>query len=265
MPLTFQTFSPGCTKGDPDSWQAFLASYMPIVFRLLEAYSPQMDSAARGAFWKKSLAALAADDFKRLREFDQQAEREFLVDLKAFVLECVLQDQGIGTGPSVISSEAVQNHLAGRPIAHQEILWLSWGGYSPAALEKVLVVPRSLVAKALETPAGQPAFSPAASGMVEWLKFVRDVRAARTEHCAPRRIFVRIMDGQISWYDKTPAEKHMAGCLTCLESWASLREADSLRRETSPLSAAQVAEYMELLPLTKSPARGSWFSKLLGR
>lgn len=267
--LTFQTFLPGCEKGDADSWRAFLANYTPIVFRLLEVYAPQMTEEARKALWQDALQALSADDFKRLREFDHQAEREFLIDLKGFILDLGLQRLGGTPGEARYSIESVRSRIEGRPIAHQEINLLNLGGYSPAALEKLLVVPATLVAKALALAAGAEVAQgdeSSAAVAAAWLEFLHEVHAARTPDCPPRRIFVRILDGQVSWYDKTPAENHMARCLHCLDVWASLREADSLRRDTAPLPDREVSAYLSTLPIaTAAAARGSWIGKLFGR
>jgi hypothetical protein len=77
---------------------------------------------------------------------------------------------------------------------------------------------------------------------------------------------VRILDGQISWYEKTPVEEHMAKCLHCLDYWASLREIDYLRRDTTPVPAGQVEVLLAALPPgTIAPRSGSWLSRLIGR
>jgi hypothetical protein len=265
--LTFQTFLPGCEKAERNSWEAFLANYTPIIFRLLKVYVPQLTEAARQPLWQEVLAALAADDFKRLREFDHQAEREFLIDLKSFALERALQKLGGAPGDLRHSMESVSSRVKGRPIAHQEIILLNWGGYTPEAVEKVLSIPGTLVSKALEPPPGsEPAPSSAGTPQsAAWLEFLREVRAARTPDCPPRRLWVRILDGQISWYDKTPAENHMSSCLHCLETWASLREADYLRRTSAPMSDREFEPYWAALPVTHASRRSSWVGKLFGR
>lgn len=267
--LTFQAILPACEKGDGEAWRAFLKAYSPIVFRLLEIYVPQIEKEARKALWQDALATLSSEDFKCLREFDHQAEREFLVDLKGFMLGLAgarLSASDSGASPNI---ESVRMRLDGRPIVHQEINFLKLGGYSASAIEKVLVVPATLVATALAPVAGADApgeKSEGAGGAKAWLDFLREVRAARTPDCPDRRIFVRILDGQISWYDKTPAENHMAKCTHCLDFWASLREADSLRRVTAPLPESEISSFMSRLPLAAATeAGGSWFGKLLGR
>ncbi len=267
--LTFQTVIPGCEKGDAECWRFFLASYTPVVSRLLAVYVPELSEEARASHWREALQALAAEDYKLLRGFDHQAEREFMVDLKGFVLELAAKRLGEPAGDARLSSESVRSRLDGRPVTHQEIILLKLGGYSENNIEKVLVIPATLVANALAPTAGAaPVDGPAvpAAGARPWLGLLREIHAARTPDCPDRRIFVRILDGQISWYDKTPAENHMAKCLYCLEFWASLREADSLRRGNVPLPESQIAGFLSALPLAAAPAsRSSWFGKVLGR
>lgn len=264
---TFHPMLSACETGDADAWQAFLTNYTPMMFRLLEVYAPQLESVARKPLWKAAVQALATEDCRRLREFDHQAEREFLMDLKWFVLDLVAQKLHGASGEARPLAESIRSRLEGRPIAHQEIILLNLAGYSPATLEKVLSVPGSLIAKALAPAEGAEPSSVGASPVpppVDWLGMLREVRAARTPDCPPPRAFVRILDGQASWYDKTPTENHLATCLHCLETWTSLREADSLRRDTIPLAKRDVAEYLSALPAAASAAR-SWKAKLFGR
>ena len=244
-----------CEKGDAEAWRTFLSHYTPVVFRLLAVYAPQLDGDAGKSLWREVLQALVADDYNRLRGFDHQAEREFLMDLKWFVLELAFQEHRGTDAEAPHSPESVRSRLDGRPIAHQEIILLALSGYSAAAIEKVLVVPGTLVATAL-APAAEP---------LDWLGILPGIRAARKPDCPPRRVFVRILDGQASWYDKTPADQHLISCLHCLETWASLREADFLRRDTAPLAGPDVEAYLPALSLAAAPAARSWTARLLGR
>lgn len=257
-----------CETGDANAWQAFLANYTPMMFRLLEVYAPQLEGVARKPLWQAALQELTAAEYKRLREFDHQAEREFLMDLKWFVLDLAAQKLHGASGEARPLAESIRSRLEGRPIAHQEIILLNLAGHSPAALEKVLLVPGSLIAKALAPAEGAEPSTGGASPVpppVNWLGMLREVRAARTPECPPPRNFVRILDGQASWYDKTPTENHLANCLHCLETWTSLREADSLRRVTIPLAKSDVAEYLSALPIAAASAARSWKAKLFGR
>jgi len=256
-----------CEKGDTEAWRTFLSHYTPMVSRLLEVYAPQLGEDARKSLWQEALQALVAEDYSHLRGFDHQAEREFLMDLKWFVLELAYRRHLGRDAEAPRSPDSVRSRLDGRPIAHQEIILLSLSGYSRAAIEKVLTAPGTLVATALAPVTGKesvaattPAIEP-----LDWLKILPQVRAARKPECPPPRAFVRILDGQASWYDKTPAENHMAACLHCLETWATLREADFLRRDTIPLAGPEVEVYLSAVGLAAAPAARPWTARLFGR
>jgi hypothetical protein len=257
--MIFQLLLPACETGSAEAWRAFLAAYTPIAFRLLEVHASRLPVASHAEIWREALKMLAANGFHRLREFDHQGEREFLCDLKRLVLDLARPKIADAATPRP-TLEALRLLLEGRPIAHQEVILLRLSGYAPAALEQVLAAPASLVRKVLE---GAEAAQHAAPGA--WLEVLQEVCAARTDACPPRRLFARIEDGQVSWYDKTPAENHMARCLHCLDVWASLREAEFLRRNVPPAAEAEIKSYLAALPLKATAQPRSFWSRLLGR
>ncbi len=73
---------------------------------------------------------------------------------------------------------------------------------------------------------------------------------------------MRIHDGQVSWYEKEPVEKHVSGCLHCLEAWAGLREVGYWRRAADPLSSSEIERLLEVIPVEKPAAKKSLFQRL---
>jgi len=74
---------------------------------------------------------------------------------------------------------------------------------------------------------------------------------------------VRIHDGQVSWYEKEPVEKHVSGCLRCLEAWTGLREVGYWRHAAGRLSGSEVDQLLQSLPVEKPPAKKkSMFERL---
>ena len=256
----------GCEKGDAEAWQVFLSRFSPITYRLLHVYAPKLDESTQKAVWKEALQALTANDYQQMRDFDHQAEREFLMDLKWFVLGLAAGHTSESAGRANSSAEEISTSLKGKSIAHLEIILLALAGYSPADIEKVYAVPAALVGAALAPPTSENSAGEIISLKPEgWLQVLPEIRSQNTPECTPRRTFVRILDGQASWNDKNVAETHMVGCLHCLETWASLREIDYLRRDTPPLSPSDVEGYLELLPVAAAVTSRTWMSKLLGR
>jgi hypothetical protein len=78
---------------------------------------------------------------------------------------------------------------------------------------------------------------------------LREARSSKKENCICLHQFLRIQDGQTSWYDKEPVEKHVSGCMHCLEAWTALREVSHWRKAAPPLAVAQIDEFLSVLPL----------------
>jgi len=257
---TFQRILPACEDGQAEAWRAFLDTYTSVARGLLGAYFRGVEGGPRD-IWKRALRALGENNCDRLRAFDHQAEREFLADLRAFLLE--LGAPGLDpardlAGPPRPNAETLGAILQGLPFLHQQAVLLKLAGYSDSALEKMLKIPPTAAERAVERL--QKDFStflkrehdeclwPAA-----WLEFQRSVRAAPDKDCPPLRQCVRIFDGQASWYDKGPAEEHVTACLRCLERWCALREVVFWRAKAEPLSSNQADELLSLLPIQRVP------------
>jgi hypothetical protein len=257
---TLQRILPACEEGQAEAWRAFLDLYSSVAHGLLGVYFRDSGDGPR-KIWKRALPDLSANDYERLRAFDHQAEREFLADLRAFLLE--LGELGLDpardlTGPERPSAETLGAVLQGLPFLHQQAVFLKLAGYSDAALDKMLRIPPLAIERAVERL--QKDYSvflkreqdeclwPAA-----WLAFQRSVRAAPGKDCPPLRQFVRIFDGQASWYDKKPAEEHVTACFHCLERWCALCEVVYWRAKAVPLSAAEQDELLSLLPVRNIP------------
>lgn len=235
--ITFHKTVAGCEAGDRESWRRFLADYTPLMYRLASIYMPSPPEARRD-LWLKTLLALQANGCQRLRGFDHQAEREFLVDLRTFLFE-----QGAGQRQDAPETEAprpsmetVRALLKALPVLHQQILFLKLAGYSEATLEGMMRATPSIAVQGLErleaeygAVLGQERdVCPWPGG---WLALLEGARAAKTADCPPLRQFVRVRDGQTGWQEKEPLEKHMAECLHCLERWTALTEIVYWRRE----------------------------------
>ncbi len=82
--MTFHKILPGCEEGNPEAWRAFLSNYTPTALQLFGVYSSWAPE-ARWDCWRDALQALSANEGATLRGFSHQSEREFLVDLRAFL------------------------------------------------------------------------------------------------------------------------------------------------------------------------------------
>src|ERR1700722_5001626 len=82
---TFHRVREQCEQSNPDAWRAFLAFYAPLCLHLLAMYSP--DAAAAEPVWNRTLQTLGENNCERFRGTARQSEREFLLDVRALLLD----------------------------------------------------------------------------------------------------------------------------------------------------------------------------------
>ncbi len=252
--LTFQRILPACEEGQAEAWQAFLSQYSPLAFGLLDVYTP-WTSEQSGEFWREALRALCAEDFRRLRAFPHQAEREFLVELRALLLDRAqpLLDASKDAA-GLPTPEKLAALLQGAPLVHQEITFLKLAGYSDRTLEDLLRISPRVAGEGLdrlktEYAAVLDRAEDQCPWPAAWLAITGAARAARKPDCPALRQLIRVLDGQISWYEKEPIEQHRAQCFSCLEHWTSLLEVVNWAKRARPWSQPRVETLLAALPL----------------
>ena len=270
--LTFHKILPGCEGGNPEAWKAFLADYTPMALHFFGVYTPWAPDAALDC-WRDALRGLGANECAALKGFSHQSEREFLVGLRAFLQDWAagkLESSQDTANPPAPTTETLGALLAGLPLLHQEIAFLTLAGYSQGTLEKVLrTTPavadeglgrlRSSYAAVLER-SGDRCLWPSA-----WLGICRSARANGQKDCTPLRQLIRILDGQASWYDKSPAEEHRSKCLHCLELWTSLLEVVAWDRTRQRWPEDKTASLLAAVPVKQEARKPSLFARMLGR
>jgi hypothetical protein len=204
------------------------------------------------------LGDLTGNSFERLRATPRQSEREFLGDLRAMLLEAATDYLSAKNSETLVAGafepEKIAKLLDGLPLLHKEMLFFRLAGYTENTVERIMRLSPSVAEKAFERLAGEYQAArlternlcpwPAA-----WLAFLKQARGLKTETCTPTHEMMRIHDGQVSWYEKEPVEKHVSGCLHCLEAWTGLREVGYWRRAADPISAATINELLEVIPI----------------
>src|SRR5215471_19264295 len=150
--ITFHRIIRGCEEGRPEAWRQFLAQYSPAASQLASVYLPSLAS-GWNQFWQNLVRSLAAEDCRQLRGFDHQGEREFLLALRAFLLERGEQEIDSSkdlSGAPEPTPGRVAGLLNGLPLMHQSILFLKLAGYSDGTIEKVFTITPAIAQQGLE-------------------------------------------------------------------------------------------------------------------
>jgi len=270
--MIFHNTLPGCEEGNPQAWRAFLAVYTPMALHFFGVYTDWAPS-ARLDHWRDALRTLGASEYAILKGFSHQSEREFLVGLRAFLQDWAAarlefpQDAAEPPAPTIETLGAL---LSGLPLLHQEIAFLALAGYSQATLEKILRMTPAVAKEGLERlRAGYAAVLERNDDQClwpsAWLGICKAARSGEQKDCTPLRQLIRILDGQASWYDKSPAETHRAKCLHCLELWTALLEVVAWDRARQPWPAEKVEPLLAEVPLKPETRKPSFFARMLGK
>lgn len=283
---TFHHVREQCEQANAEAWRAFVTLYGPLCLHLLGMYAP--DGTAAEPLVAKMLRALAENNFERFRGTARQSEREFLADVRALLFDMVAEEDA-GRGASVgdpaaadgaaesenasnkdkLNTERLAALLDGLPLLHQEMIFFKLAGYGDGTIEKMLRVAPRVAEKSFERLS--PDFAAALNAPKDrclwprdWLAILQQARAAKKENCPELHQILRVHDGQVSWYDKEPVERHVSGCLYCLERWTSLRETGYWRRIAPAIPAAQVEEWLGVLPVRAEEKKKSLFQRVFG-
>jgi hypothetical protein len=252
--LTFHKIFAGCTEGNKEAWQTFLAEYSPAMIHLGQIYLDRQSSAI--TLWQEVLGAVCAENFDQLQSLEHQSEPEFLAGLRSFLLEQALtRTHSVeGRGEPELTLGHLRDLLKDLPLLHQEILFLKLAGYSGATLEAIFRISPAVAERSADRLRAE--FGPAFEHKVDacpfpaaWLQLQKQAREARTENCPALRQFARIQDGQAGWYDKEPAETHLAACLRCLEAATGLREIKYWRGAAPRIPANEIENLLSRLPV----------------
>jgi hypothetical protein len=270
--IIFHNILPGCEEGNVDTWRAFLGNYTPGALQLFTVYSPWPPD-VRLNYWREALGVLSGNDCAAIKGFSHQSEREFLVDLRAFLQDFALtkldpsQDAASPVAPT---TETLTALLSGLPLLHQEIAFLALAGYSQATIEKTLRTTPVVAQQGFERL--RASYSAVLDRQDDhclwpsaWLAICKSARAAAKEDCTPLRQLIRILDGQASWYDKSPVETHRVGCLHCLELWTSLVEVRAWERILQPIPPETVEALLAAVPAKQQKRKASFFGRILGK
>ena len=262
--LTSSDLAAQCLAGSDDAWRRFITRYMPFAAAILDRYRP--DAGTNRREWlEKILASARGPDAGFFREYQGQSEREFLLHLREHVLTAAPAGQLSQDPPSAspLDWEVFEKALSGLTALERQIVWTSM--LSPAAgdADKVLRLDPATVLAVMSK--AQELLRDLCGMWSDQMLGQNRVRLAQRARLSPAgdcpvpRLYLRMLDGQITWRDRSELEQHLCRCWYCVDILCRFREVTFLWDQAQPLLDSDAQAYCQRLGLRDSGAsRWRW-------
>jgi hypothetical protein len=253
-----------CLGGQESGWKHFITEYLPFAMAVLERHAPEA-AARRQDLLGEVLLRARANDADFFRRYSGHSEREFLLHLREHALLAAALQENAPEIP--LEWDVFEKALAEFTILERQAVWmfvLCPGGRDAGKMMRL--EPKSI--EGIITRAQEALRRNCDRWNPEMLAANRHLlagaaRARSLKDCAAPRLFLRLLDGQITWRGRAEIEHHLAVCWRCVDLLCRLREVAFLMRQTRPLPAAEAESCCKLLGLRAGRASG--LRRLLGR
>jgi hypothetical protein len=251
-----------CRAGRPEGWRYFIASYVPVIRKLLNRYQP--GGLPDNAMLERVLVAVHRPECGLFQSLEPVPERWFLTQLRQEVLAQVAP----GAPATALDLETVAAALEPLTLVEKQVAWLETMLYTPAETGVLLRMAPSTAEKIRAKVADL------IRGKVDsWSKTIlaengralgRTAAAAAGEDCLPPKTFLDMLDGRTTWQGRAELERHVTRCFHCIDHFCRLVEVDEVLRGNQPLSEAEAAPMCQMLGLSGGN-RPAWKRWLAGR
>ncbi len=249
-----------CRAGRAEGWRFFIASYVPVIRKLLVHYQP--GRTADQAALERVLVAAHRPESALFQSVEPSPERWFVAQLRQEVLAQLPQ----GAPATVIDLETVAAALEPLTVVEKQVAWLETMRYEPSETGVLLRMAPSTAEKIRGKVADL------IRGKVDsWSRTIladsgralgSEAVAAVGADCLPPKPFLDMLDGRTTWQGRGELERHVIRCWHCIDHFCRLVEVVELLRGNQPLSDVEAAPFLELLGVSteKQPAWKRWFA-----
>jgi len=245
-----------CRQGKPEGWSYFVASYVPVIRKLLAHYA-----AAPAPPLETVLAALHRPESSLFASLDPSPERWVVAELRQKVL--AMLPAAVPSAP--LELETVAAALAPFTLLEKQVAWLETMAYAPPESGAMLRMSPATVSKIRDRAAEllRSAVDTWNRGLLtqNGLALGRAAAAAHTADCLPAKPFLDVLDGRSTWRNRETLEQHVSSCWHCIDHFCRMAEVIELLRGVAPLPEAEAAPLRELLGVreAKPSAWKKWF------
>ena len=245
--LTCGEMVAGCLAGRDSAWKHFVTVYIPFAAALFDRHclGPRL---RKEEFLGEMLRQAREQDARFFREYQGQSEREFLLHLRGHALRGAGQAE---PEPEIILDwQVFEGALQALTALERQIVWLHLLGPQTDDADKLLRLSPETVKGVMHK--AQEALRQASQRWNQEMLFANRrsltpaARSRRTEDCVEAKVFLRLVDGQISWRDRLDLERHLTLCWRCVDELCRFREVIHLARQLRPLSPVETESYLRL-------------------
>lgn len=248
-----------CRAGKPEGWSYFVTQYVPVVRRLIEHYYPER--AGDAGLSERVLQTLGKPGLPLFVASGPLSEREFVAELRQFVLAAIEDDRASDTPELSIDIETLSAALDSLSTLEKQVAWLEAMRHDAERTAHIVAMHATTVDK-IRDRAAELLRSQLSAWQAEMIAangpLLRHeaVRLAKDD-CPSARTWLDWLDGRITWHQREEAEHRLAACWHCIDHFCRLREAQSLLRETKPLTAIDAEPFLKAFGIA-GPKRPFW-------
>ncbi len=242
---TIFTMAEDCARDEVQGWLEFVRGYAPIARNLLQHYSPALEP---------ELDLHITRVFQRARDNGNAwfaglhfaNEREFLMAFRELVFAYV-RAAGRETVPQV-SLDQAREALRDLTVVQRELLWMFVKRYDAPQAAAILMNAESTARELQESIQARLTLLMAGGESAEVVRaLLEHTEETRTPDCLPLKTFNNLINGQISWQERDRAERHISGCMHCLDRFTSFQEMIWHARQATPLSESESEQLLRSL------------------
>lgn len=249
-----------CRANLPEGWAHFIANYVPAIRKTIAHYAP--GGAPDAAVLARVLLKVREPDARILQAAEPE-ERWFVSQLR----QMVVAELPARAAEIELDLETVSAALEPLTMTEKQAAWLETMLYAPAVAGPMLRVS----AETIETVRARAA--DLIRGKVDaWRRTLlaengvalgREAAGAAGADCLPGKAFLDVIDGRTAWRGREEMDRHLRGCLHCVDHFCRLLEVVYLLRGIEPLTGEEAAPLLQLLGIA-APQPSGW-KRLLRR
>jgi len=254
-----------CLAGRETAWRHFVSEYLPFASAVVERHCP--DPARRSALLREAMLGTRDDQARFFRDYHGQGEREFLLHLRDHVCRVLEAAAAPLSDPDVpLEWEAFDKAVAGLGPLERQAVWMPLVTPAAEGVAAALRVDPATV-EAAQAKAQELLRAACDHWSADMLQANRRLllQAARSRpapDCPDQKVFIRLIDGQITWRARADLEHHLANCWPCIDRLCRFREVYWLSRQAPAVSVSERESLLQAAGL--EPERPSAWKRLIG-